>query len=135
MRKLDEMQIRREEIANIYNQAFDQIPELTIPIVKDYTTHAWHLYPIQINNELLSINRDAFITALKAENIGTSVHFIPLHLHPYYKEKYGFKNGDFPITEYLFKHEISLPLYPKMTDKDVEDVISAVRKITNYYRV
>jgi len=135
MKKLDKMQLRREKIADIYNQVFAEIPEIKVPTVKEYTKHAWHLYPIQVNDKLLSINRNEFIDALKAENIGTSVHFIPLHLHPYYKDKYGFKKGDFPNTEDLYNHEISLPIYPKMTDQDVEDVIAAAKKITNYYKV
>jgi len=135
MKKLDQMQKRREEIAYMYNKSFGQIPQITIPTVKSYATHAWHLYPIQVNSDLLSINRNEFIEALKAENIGTSVHFIPLHLHPYYKEKYGFKGDDFPNAESLYKNEISLPIYPNMEDKDVEDVISAVKKIIDYYEV
>lgn len=133
--KLDQMQNRRHEIADIYNNAFNQIPQITTPTVKSYVKHAWHLYPVQVNDNLLSINRNEFIEALKAENIGTSVHFIPLHLHPYYKEKFGFKDGDFPNAEYLYNHEISLPIYPRMEDKDVEDVISAVKKIIDYYKV
>jgi len=135
MKKLDQMQKRREEIADMYNKSFGQIPQITIPTVKSYATHAWHLYPIQVNSDLLSINRNEFIEALKAENIGTSVHFIPLHLHPYYKEKYGFKGDDFPNAESLYKNEISLPIYPNMEDKDVKDVISAVKKIIDYYEV
>ena len=135
MKKLDQMQKRREEIADMYNKSFDQIAQITTPTVKRYTTHAWHLYPIQVNPDMLSINRNEFIEALKAENIGTSVHFIPLHLHPYYKEKYGFKGDDFPNAESLYKNEISLPIYPKMEDKDVEDVITAVKKIIDYYEV
>ena len=135
MKKLDQMQKRREEIADMYNKSFDQIPQITTPTVKSYATHAWHLYPIQLNSDTLSINRNEFIEALKAENIGTSVHFIPLHLHPYYKEKYSFKGDDFPNAESLYQNEISLPIYPKMEDKDVEDVISAVKKIIDYYEV
>ncbi len=135
MKKLDQMQKRREEIADMYNKSFGQVPQITIPTVKSYATHAWHLYPIQVNSNLLSINRNEFIEALKAENIGNSVHFIPLHLHPYYKEKYGFKGDDFPNAESLYKNEISLPIYPNMEDQDVEDVISAVKKIIDYYEV
>ncbi len=133
--KLDHMQKRREEIANIYNNSFKDIPQIFIPTVKSYTTHAWHLYPLLINTDLLKINRNEFIEALKAENIGTSVHFIPLHLHPYYKERYGFKRGDFPNAEDIFDHEISLPLYPRMTDEDVFDVVYAVRQLINHYKV
>jgi UDP-4-amino-4,6-dideoxy-N-acetyl-beta-L-altrosamine transaminase len=135
LKKLDQMQKRREKIAYFYNDSFKDVPQIITPHVKKYVKHAWHLYPVQINTDLLSINRNEFIEALKAENIGTSVHFIPLHLHPFYKEKYGFIRGDFPIAESVFDREISLPIYPKLLEKDVKDVVSAVKKIINYYKV
>lgn len=135
LKKLDQMEERREEIANFYYDSLKEVPQIITPTVKNYTKHAWHLYSIQINTDLLNISRNDFIEALKAENIGTSVHFIPLHLHHYYKEKYGFKRGDFPVAESVYDREISLPLYPKMTDKDAKDVVSAVKKIINYYKV
>ena len=135
IKKLDSMQKRRAEIAEKYNESFKNMPELLIPPVNDYSTHAWHLYPLQINLDLLKINRNEFINALKDENIGTSVHFIPLHLHPYYKENYGYEYGNFPNAEYIYEREISLPLYPKMVDNDVYDVIKSVKKIVNQYKV
>jgi UDP-4-amino-4,6-dideoxy-N-acetyl-beta-L-altrosamine transaminase len=135
LKKLDQMQKRREEIVDKYNKSFNGISQITTPTAKSYTKHAWHLYPIQINEDLLTINRNEFIKALKAENIGTSVHFIPLHIHPYYKEKFDFKSSDFPNAFSLYNNEISLPIYPKMEDKDVEDVIFAVEKIIDYYTV
>jgi UDP-4-amino-4,6-dideoxy-N-acetyl-beta-L-altrosamine transaminase len=135
LKKLDQMQERREKIANFYYDSFNDVPQIITPAVKNYTKHAWHLYSIQLNTDLLNISRNDFIEALKAENIGTSVHFIPLHLHPYYKEKYGFKRGDFPITESVYDREISLPIYPKLLEKDVNDIVSAVKKIINYYKV
>jgi UDP-4-amino-4,6-dideoxy-N-acetyl-beta-L-altrosamine transaminase len=134
LRKINHMQRRREEIAKMYNEAFDDLTEVIIPQVKDYVRHSWHLYPILLETNLLKINRNTFIEALKAENIGTSVHFIPIHLHPYYREKYGFKQGDFPNAEYVYEREISLPIYPSMTDEDVETVITAVKKIVEYFR-
>jgi len=134
LKRFDDMQLRRRKIAEIYNNAFEDTPEIITPVVKEYAEHAWHLYPILLNTELLTISRDKFIEALKAENVGTSVHFIPLHLHPYYKEAYGFNRGDFPIAESVYNREISLPIYPLMTDEDVQNVISAVKKIVNYYR-
>ena len=134
MKKLNHMQKRRVEIARRYNAAFEGLPEIIIPSVKKYVHHAWHLYPILINTDLLRIDRNKFIEALKTVNIGTSVHFIPLHLHPYYHDKFGFKRGDFPNAEYVYEREVSLPIYPKMTDKDVEDVIIAVKKIVSHYR-
>ena len=134
LRKLDRFQETRVKLASLYNEAFRDMPEIKEPHVDDHMQHAWHLYPIQINTELLSIDRSKFIEALKAENIGTSVHFIPIHLHPYYRDRFGFRRGDFANAEYVYDRIISLPLYPRMTEKDVEDVIAAIRKIVNYYR-
>jgi dTDP-4-amino-4,6-dideoxygalactose transaminase len=118
----------------MYNNAFSGIPEIKIPSAYDNGRHAWHLYVIQIDPNALSIGRDQFIEALKAENIGTSVHFIPLHLHPYYKKTYGYKLGDYPQAERIYSNAISLPIFPKMTEEDVTDVISAVRKTVSTYR-
>ena len=134
LNKLEQMQKRREEIAKSYNEAFENMYEIIIPTVKKYVGHAWHLYPVQINTNLIGIDRAKFIDALKAENIGTSVHFIPIHLHSYYRDRYGFKQGDLPNAESVYNHEISLPIYPRMTDNDVEDVIIAVKKLVDYYR-
>ena len=134
LKKLKQMQKRREEIAKMYNEVFEDLPEIITPTVRKHVCHAWHLYPILLNTKLLRIGRNKFIEALKAENIGVSVHFIPIHLHTYYRNRFGFKKGDFPNAEYVYEREISLPIYPKMTDKDVEDVINAVKKIVEHYR-
>lgn len=134
LKKLGEMQKRRDEIADRYNRAFEEVGEITIPTVKRYASPAWHLYPILLNTSRLKIARAEFIEALKAENIGTSVHFIPIHLHPFYQNRFGFKKGDFPNAEDVYEREVSIPLYPAMTDKDVEDVILAVKKIIDQYR-
>ncbi len=134
LKKLNHFKRKREKIVKAYNEAFKDMKEITIPFVKDNIKHAWHLYVIKIVSEKLKINRNQFIEALKAENIGTSVHFIPVHLQPYYRDTYGFKRSDFPNAEYAFDRVISLPLFPKMNDKDVIDVIDAVRKIIEYYK-
>ncbi len=134
LKRLPEMQKRREEIAKAYNDAFGNTEGIIIPMSRPYVRHAWHLYAIQVNTNVLKANRDTVIDALKARNIGTSVHFIPLHLHPYYRSQYGYKRGDFPNAEHFFDREISLPLYPRMTDDDVEDVITAVKHVTNEYK-
>ena len=131
LKKAPEMQKRRAEVAKKYTKAFRDIPEIISPRTKKNVRHAWHLYPILINTNLLSISRNEFIEALKSENIGTSVHFIPLHLHPYYQHKYGYKRGDFPVAESVFDREISLPIYPKMTQDDVNDVIASVLKVVD----
>lgn len=132
--KLESMQDIREEYARMYNDAFKDMPEIITPVEIPGNRHPWHLYVIQVNDELLKINRDGFINELSKENIGTSVHFIPVHLHPYYRETYGYKEGDFPAAERMFERIISLPLYPRMKKQDVEDVIDAVRGIVERYR-
>lgn len=125
--KLERFQRIREKYAQIYNEAFADIPEIEIPSARNYIKHAWHLYTILIKPEKLTIDRNKFIELLQAENIGTSVHFIPLHLQPFYRDSLGYKQGDFPKTEYIYDRIISLPLYPKMTEEDVTDVIRAVK--------
>jgi len=134
LRKLPRFQALREEYAGMYQEAFGDMEELRIPHVLEYGRHAWHLYSIRLVPEKLEIDRNRFIEELTAANIGTSVHFIPVHLHPYYRDTYGYQRGDFPLSEEFFDHLISLPLYPKMTKEDVSDVISAVRKIVHRYR-
>jgi len=134
LKKLNRFQRKRKKIVKAYDEAFKDIKEITIPFVKDNIKHAWHLYVIKIVSENLKVNRNQFIEALKAENIGTSVHFIPAHFQPYYRDTFGFKTGDFPNAEYAFERVISLPLFPKMSDNDVKDVINAVRKIIEYYK-
>jgi dTDP-4-amino-4,6-dideoxygalactose transaminase len=132
--KLRNFQEKREEYVSLYDRVFREMSEIETPQMREYVRHAWHLYPILINPDYLEIDRGAFIEALKAENIGTSVHFIPLHLHPYYQETFGLKRGDFPITEQVYDRILSLPLYPKMTETDVEDVIIAVKKVVGQNR-
>ena len=124
----------RSQYAAIYNAAFGEMPELHIPIVNCDIHHAWHLYAIQLNLERLTIDRAQFIEALRAENIGTSVHFIPVHLHPYYRQAFGHKRGDFSNAERIYDRIVSLPLYPKMTEEDVRDVITAVTKVIREHR-
>ena len=89
---------------------------------------------MKLNLDKLVIDRAQFIEELKAENIGTSVHFIPVHMHPYYRDTYGYQHGDFPVAEATFERIISLPLYPKMTAQDTEDVISAVKRVVERSR-
>ncbi|MBU1105387.1 MAG: DegT/DnrJ/EryC1/StrS family aminotransferase [Candidatus Riflebacteria bacterium] len=125
----------RQKYAQKYSAAFAAIPELQIPCHGSAgNQHAWHLYTLRIRPEKLNVSRADFIERLKDSGIGTSVHFIPLHLHPYYRDRYDYKLGDFPVSEDLYEREISLPIYPKMSEADVERVISAVLEIVNKYR-
>ncbi len=120
---------RRRAIAHRYTEAFSQWPELETPPNPDHVEHAWHLYMLRLRPERLAITRDAFIQALKQAQIGTSVHFIPLHLHPFYRDTYRLAAADFPAALQAYQRTISLPIYPGMTDEDVEDVIAAVEQI------
>lgn len=133
LEKFDRMQKRRREIWEKYNKGFADLPlDLPAPIEKN-TTHALHLYGILVKLEKLKVNRDFILNALHKENIGSGIHFISLHLHPFYKKRFNFKKNDFPNSTFISERTISLPLSAKLTDKDVDDVISAVRKITLYY--
>lgn len=131
MDKLDFMQARRKEIVKAYNEAFNRLDGVKIPIEREYTTHSWHLYILRLELDKLTIDRDKFIELMGEANIGTSVHFIPVHLMSFYRNNYGCKEGDLPLTEKYFDSIVSLPLYPKMTDRDVKDVIDVVTSIIN----
>lgn len=129
LKKCNKFYRKREEIARKYTQAFREIPEINTPFVRKYGTHAWHLYVIKLNLEMLKINRAQFIEKMKESRVGCSVHFIPLHLHPFYKRTFGYKPEDFPIATRVYERIVSLPIYPKMTDEDVNYVIDSVMKI------
>lgn len=128
--KLDSMWRRRVEIGQRYDAAFGGITALQIPHRDPQNQHAWHLYMLRVDNDRIRGGRDAFIEDLKARNIGVSVHFIPLHLHPYYRDTYGYTPDDFPIATREFRREVSLPIYSRMSDADVTDVIDAVLEAT-----
>lgn len=126
LRKLDAMWMRRQDIARRYDEALSHVPELQLPARDRENQHAWHLYMLRVNNEHLRGGRDAFAMQLRERNIGISVHFIPLHLHPYYRDMYGYKPSDFPVASAEYAREVSLPIYSRMSDRDVDDVIEAV---------
>ena len=133
LEKLDFFQLRRAEIVAKYNQEFKNYDALEIPVAKAEVEHAWHLYVLKLNLEALRINRNQFIEELKVRNIGTSVHFIPIHLHPYYRDKYGYKPEDFPVAFNNYQRILSLPLHAGLSDNDVQDVIAAVVEIVKKY--
>jgi dTDP-4-amino-4,6-dideoxygalactose transaminase len=132
--RFDAMQACHDEIAAAYHAAFAGHPALNVPIARDHVRHVWHLYPLRLRLDALTIDRAAFIDELKARNIGTSVHFIPVHLHPYYRDRFGFKRGDYPVAEAAYDAEISLPIYPRMTDADVQDVVEAVLDVCERHK-
>ena len=134
LRKLPQFQARRQEIVRRYNEAFSQFEELQTPVERPEVESAWHLYAPRLNLDRLTIDRAHFIQELKARNIGTSVHFIPIHLHPYYRDKYGYKPQDFPVAYENYLRLVSLPLNLRVSDQDVEDVIEAVTDVVATYR-
>src|SRR5205823_2431322 len=129
LRKLPEFHRRRREIARRYNSALSVFPELEIPTEQEWASHAWHLYALRLKGAKLALNRDQVIAELQRRNIGTSVHFIPVHLHSYYRERYGYRPEDFPVAYAEYQRLISLPCSPRMQDRDVEDVIEAISEI------
>ena len=131
MKKVELMLKKRTDIANTYTNELSNIPSITLPRPNIENRHAWHLYVIQIKQDQLNINREQFIHKLKEYNIGSSVHFIPLHRHPYYQNKFRYSPKDFPNSESIYNSSISLPIYPKMTETDVNYVIEAVKNIAS----
>jgi UDP-4-amino-4,6-dideoxy-N-acetyl-beta-L-altrosamine transaminase len=129
LKKLESFIKKRRDLANLYTSLLKNVPGIIVPLEKEYTKHSYHLYPILLDIDSLSVTRAEFIDKLKEYKIGSSVHFIPLHLHSYYQKTYGYKKGDFPTAEYLFEREISLPLYPGMSEEDVKYVTEAIKEI------
>jgi len=134
LERFDEMQRARREIVARYDRHFSELPEIRRPVTRPGATHAWHLYPIGLELERLRIDRARFISELRAENIGSSVHFIPIHFHPHFRETLGVREGQFPVAEDAYRRAISLPLFPTMSERDVDDVAAAVRKIVGHFR-
>jgi len=134
LRKATHMWQRRRAIAQRYHEAFGVVPELQIPSDRPDCQHAWHLYMLRLHLDRLRLDRAQFVEELRRRHIGTSVHFIPLHLHPYYRTTYGYRPEDFPVAYREYQREISLPIYSKMSDADVEDVVAAVLDIIDEHR-
>ena len=134
LKKLPSFQERRREIVRRYHQAFSHCEELQTPTERSEVESAWHLYALRLNLDRLKIDRARFIEELKARNIGVSVHFIPNHLQPYYRDKYGFKPNDFPVAYSNYQRLISLPLNLRLSDQDVDDVIEAVLDVVTHFR-
>jgi dTDP-4-amino-4,6-dideoxygalactose transaminase len=132
--KCDALNDARHRIAERYTCAFKEVNALEPPTLKRDRRTSWHLYILRLRLEQLQIDRNAFIQELKGRGIGTSVHFIPLHLHPYYQRAFGYRNGDFPVAEAEFQRCLSLPIYAAMSDGEVEQVIDSVTEIATRAR-
>lgn len=129
LRKLPQFHAKRRAIVQRYQDAFRSFEELEVPTERDDVQHAWHLYVLRLNPDRTCMTRDQFIREMRDRNIGCSVHFIPIHLHQYYRDKYGYKPAQFPIALREYERIVSLPLSPRMSEEDVEDVIRAVTDV------
>jgi UDP-4-amino-4,6-dideoxy-N-acetyl-beta-L-altrosamine transaminase len=123
---------RRREIAAQYTAAFRELPAIVVPAVREGVNPAWHLYPVRLNLEKLAVGRGKIFRALRAENIGVNVHYIPVHQHPYYRERFKSEEG-YPVAEDAYERLISLPMFHSMTAQDVEDVIHALGKVVTCF--
>ncbi len=137
LERLEANLARRREIAARYTAAFRDLPAgvfsaIEAPTVRERVNPAWHLYPVRLKLERLKVGRGEIFRALRAENIGVNVHYIPVHTHPYYRERFKSKEG-YPVAEEAYERLISLPMFHAMTAQDVEDVIHAVTKVVDHY--
>jgi len=133
LRKLAGFQERRRAVVRMYDEAFGQNDALQLPARRPEVEHAWHLYVLRLQPGALRIQRDEFIEELRQRNIGSSVHFIPIHVHPYYRDKYHFQPDSFPVAYGNYQRMLSLPLNPRLADDDVHDVIDAVLDIVRLH--
>jgi len=124
----------RTGIANQYREAFQDIDAIDMPEVKEYVRHAWQLFPILVNLDKLTIDRAKFIEELRVRNIETTVNYIPIHFHQYFRDFFGEQEGRYPIAEWIYHREISLPIYARMSEQDVNDVIEAVVDVVEKFR-
>jgi dTDP-4-amino-4,6-dideoxygalactose transaminase len=127
LRRLPEFNARRAVLAEHYTRLFAALPQIETPVVRNDVTSNWHLYVIRLRDT--HVSREELAAGLKERSIGTSVHYYPVHYHPYYRERFGFKRGDYPVCEAEFERILSLPLFPKMSEADVERVVAAVGEI------
>jgi perosamine synthetase len=124
----------RERYAALYHNGFRDLPEIICPQAAPYVQHAWHLYVIQLDLDRLRIGRDEFIRQLQQAGVGCSVHFIPLHLHPYHRDMWGYRPEDLPVASMVFQRIVSLPLYSKMTEDEINRVIDTVHSLVQKNR-
>jgi perosamine synthetase len=133
LRKLDQNISRRREIAACYNAALKDIHGIILPDARIDVLPAWHLYPIRFDQSHFRVGRSEIFAALRAENIGVNVHYIPVHTHPFYRKRFGYHGGEYPVAEAAYETLISLPMFHGMTDRDAENVIDATEKVFGHY--
>jgi len=134
LRRCEGLWRRRQRCAELYAKGLADVPELRLPHVEPDVQHAWHLFVIRLDLERLSIHRQNFIELLQEAGVGAGVHYVPLHLHPYYRDVWGCRPERFPVTGAASEQIVSLPIHPGLEDADVEYVVDAVKSITARYR-
>ena len=135
LRKIELITSLRQKWSNLYDQLLADIPEITLPYRAPARRHACHLYIITMDLDRVSVSRDQFMQMLKAENIGCGLHFVSVHLQPYYQGRFAYKRDDYPSAAWLSDRILSLPLFPQMTETDVQDVSRAVHKVIANTRI
>ncbi|MGB7571728.1 MAG: UDP-4-amino-4,6-dideoxy-N-acetyl-beta-L-altrosamine transaminase [Methanothrix sp.] len=135
LKRLDQNLSRRREIAARYNAALKDLPGIILPAVRKETLPAWHLYPIRFELSSFRAGRAEIFAALRAENIGVNVHYIPVHTHPFYRQSFGYHGGEYPVAEAAYETLISLPMFHGMTDQDSKNVIEAIEKVFGHYAI
>ena len=135
LRKLEANLARRREIANQYTAAFQEILGVVPPTVRPGVNPAWHLYPIRLDLAKVRVGRSEIFRALRAEGLGVNVHYIPVHLHRYYRDQFGYRGGEYPVAERAYEKLISLPIFHGMSDQDIAGAIEAVTKVMEYHTV
>jgi UDP-4-amino-4,6-dideoxy-N-acetyl-beta-L-altrosamine transaminase len=133
--RLDQNLARRREIAACYNATLKDISGIILPAVREDTLPAWHLYPIRFDRASFRAGRAEIFAALRAENIGVNVHYIPVHTHPFYRQRFGYRGGEYPVAEAAYETLISLPMFHGMTDPDVENVVESMEKVFGHYAI
>jgi len=133
LQKLSASIKRRQEIAHQYDNAFTEVASVSPLAVKPGVLHAYHLYVVQLELDQLTVDRNQIFSALRAEGIGVNLHYIPVHLHPYYQNNFGTNSGLCKVAEAAYNRIITLPMFPAMTDDDVQDVILSVKKVIKAY--
>ena len=134
LKKLDNLIYRRQKIAKIYDGKLEKLNKYLIPLKQKWES-AYHIYVIKLNLDNLKADRDIIFKALKAEGIGVNVHYMPIHLHPFYKNNLGTYEGMMPVAEKIYKQIITLPIFPLMTNQDIDDVVTSIDKVVNFYKL
>ena len=131
LKKLDSFLLKRRDIAEFYNNYLKECENIILPLNNSNCKHAYHLYPVQVKFDQIRISKKELFEKMKEQNIRLQVHYIPVHLHPYYRQRFGFKKSDFPIAEKFYEQEISIPIYPLLEKSDAEFISQTIIELIN----